>query len=119
MPTADGGRAFSSTESFARGPHRDYLTTMTPTHDALTRRFLLSAPDGEAFLSYETGREDATITHTFVPSEWRGRGVAGQLVRAFLAWAGDEGRRVESRCSYATAFLARHPELIARGPAGR
>jgi uncharacterized protein len=84
---------------------------MTPTHHPAEHRFAVTQSDGEAFLSYDAAQGSATVTHTFVPPAWRGRGVAELLVRAFLDWARKEGRQVESRCSYATAFLARHPEL--------
>ena len=89
---------------------------MTPLHDASAQRFVVAQPDGEAFLRYESAPTAATITHTFVPPAWRGRGVAELLVRAFLTWAAQEGRHVESHCSYATAFLARHPELAPTRP---
>ena len=85
---------------------------MTPIHHAARRRFVVVQSDGEAFLAYDSDTSSATITHTFVPPEWRGRGVAERLVRTFLEWARGEGRRVESRCGYATAFLARNPELL-------
>jgi predicted GNAT family acetyltransferase len=85
---------------------------MTPAHHAAERRFAVTQADGEAFLAYDADNTSATITHTFVPPEWRGRGVAEQLVRAFIDWARSEHRRIESRCGYATAFLARHPELL-------
>jgi uncharacterized protein len=85
---------------------------MIPVHHATERRFVIAQPDGEAFLAYDARQNALTITHTFVPPAWRGRGVAEQLVLAFLDWARNEGRRVESHCGYASAFVARHPELL-------
>lgn len=52
-----------------------------------------------------------TFTHTFVPPELRGRGVAEKLVRAALTWAKDEKRRVIPACSYVARFIERHAEF--------
>lgn len=48
--------------------------------------------------------------HTLVPREIGGRGVAGQLVRALIADAREQGFRIDPRCSYVAAAFARHPE---------
>ena len=51
------------------------------------------------------------FTHTFVPPELRGRGIAEGLVRAALKDVRLQGRRVVSQCSYVAAFIGRHPEF--------
>ena len=58
-----------------------------------------------------------TITHTEVPYALRGRGLAGQLVRAAFEHARQAGLTVVPRCSYAAEWSARHPEyadIVAR-----
>lgn len=50
------------------------------------------------------------FTHTLVPPELRGRGVAEQLVRAALADARAAGRKVVPQCSYVAKFIERHRE---------
>lgn len=54
------------------------------------------------------------LTHTCVPEALRRRGIAGALIRAALAEARRTGMQVEPRCSYAAAFLARHPQDATR-----
>ncbi len=49
-------------------------------------------------------------THTFVPSEMRGRGVALQLVEALVADAREQGFTIVPQCSYVDAQFRRHPE---------
>lgn len=51
------------------------------------------------------------FTHTVVPAELRGRGIAEKLVRAALAEARTAGRRVVPTCSYVARFIERHPEF--------
>lgn len=80
------------------------------THQPENQRFVQIEPDDTAEITYELDGKIVIITHTFVPTAWRGRGVASTLVRTLLNWVAIEGRTVESQCSYATTFLARHAE---------
>lgn len=57
----------------------------------------------------EDGR--MVIVHTEVPAAVAGRGIAGQLVRAAVLWAREQGLRVVPRCSYAEAYFGRHREF--------
>ena len=50
------------------------------------------------------------MTHTGVPSAVGGRGIAAELVRETLAWAEQQGYRVQPSCSYVAAYMRRHPE---------
>jgi hypothetical protein len=50
-----------------------------------------------------------TITHTGVPAEVGGRGIASALVQAALETARGEGWKVLPACSYAVAWMQRHP----------
>jgi predicted GNAT family acetyltransferase len=51
------------------------------------------------------------FTHTVVPPELRGRGIAEALVRAALADARAAGRKVVPACSYVARFMERHREF--------
>ena len=56
------------------------------------------------------------ITHTEVDPQLEGRGIAGALVQAALAHAREHGLKVNPLCSYARAYMQRHPttrELLA------
>jgi len=50
------------------------------------------------------------ITHTEVPPPLEGRGIAGALVQAVLDHAQANGLKVLPLCSYARAWMQRHPE---------
>jgi predicted GNAT family acetyltransferase len=50
------------------------------------------------------------ITHTEVVAELRGRGIAGELMKAVLAHASAQGLKVNPLCSYARSYMQRRPE---------
>src|SRR3954447_15662939 len=50
------------------------------------------------------------LTHTEVPGELEGRGIASQLVRFALDDARSRHMSVVPRCRFVTAYLKRHPE---------
>ncbi|MBN6148828.1 N-acetyltransferase [Xanthomonas sp. AmX2] len=79
-------------------------------HDPQQKRFALTLDGHEAELGYvrEPGR--LIITHTGVPGPLEGRGLAAALVAAALDHARAEGLKVVPACSYAAAYLQRHPE---------
>ena len=53
------------------------------------------------------------ITHTEVPPRLEGRGIAGALVQAALDHARTAGLKVRPLCSYARAYMRRHPQTQA------
>ena len=52
------------------------------------------------------------ITHTEVPPRLQGRGIAAALVQAALAHAREHGLKVSPLCSYARAYMQRHPDTL-------
>ena len=80
-------------------------------HDATARRFEIILDGHRSELDYESDGERVVFTHTFVPPELRGRGIAEKLVRAGLEWARGEKKRVVPACSYVAAFVQRHAEF--------
>ena len=86
-------------------------TPVNVRHNAAARRFEAEVDGRLAVAYYELDGERVVLTHTFVPPELRGRGLAEKLVRAALDWARAERRRVEPACSYVAAFIRRHPEF--------
>lgn len=79
-------------------------------HELPDHRFVIQADGHAAHLDYVEDGGRLTITHTIVPPEIGGRGIAGELVRAALEYARDAGLKVEPQCSYADAWMRRHPE---------
>ena len=80
-------------------------------HEVPEQRFVTQAEGHVARLDYIEDEGRLTITHIIVPPEIGGRGIAGELVRAALAYARDAGLKVDPQCSYADAWMRRHPEF--------
>lgn len=81
------------------------------SHDQDAHRFATMIDGVEAHLDYELEGTTMTITHTIVPPEIGGRGVAGHLVQAAFAAARSHGWKVRPQCSYAAAWAQKHPDV--------
>ena len=79
-------------------------------HQPARERFATRVDGHEAELDYRRRDDLLIITHTGVPQAIGGRGIASALVKAAMDYARAEGLRVRPACSYAEAWLRRHPE---------
>lgn len=85
------------------------MTTPSIHHDPVEKSFSCTLDDHRSVVEYEIQGGTLTITHTFVPSELRGRGVASHLVRAAVDHARQNNLTPAATCSYAVAWLENHP----------
>jgi predicted GNAT family acetyltransferase len=79
------------------------------SHDAAAHRFTAEVNGERAVLDYTLADGVMTITHTGVPRPIEGRGIAGELMREALSTARSNGWRVVPVCSYAAAYIEKHP----------
>ena len=86
------------------------LNTDAIRQDEGRKRFTVEEEDSEAFVEYAREGDVLVIVHTIVPKEMGGRGIAGRLVEAALQHAREQGLKVRPDCSYAEAYLRKHPE---------
>lgn len=87
-------------------------------HNTAAHRYEAVVDGHLSVCEYEEAEGRLVFTHTLVPPELRGRGIAEQLVRAALAGARASGRKVVPACSYVARFIERHREyqdLLAGG----
>jgi predicted GNAT family acetyltransferase len=82
-------------------------------HNAAEHRFEVTVGGCLAVADYQIDGERVVFTHTFVPPELRGLGIAEKLVRAALEWAHAERRRVVPECTYVAGFIRKNPEFQA------
>lgn len=61
-------------------------------------------------LDYLQNGQNFVITHVGVHPSLRGQGVAGKIVETGLEYAREKSFRVVPMCSYAAAYVRRHPE---------
>jgi predicted GNAT family acetyltransferase len=64
-----------------------------------------------AFAEYTLEPGVITFTHTLVPPELEGRGLASALAVAALASARARGLKVVPQCPFFAGYIQRHPEV--------
>ncbi|MEJ2513817.1 MAG: GNAT family N-acetyltransferase [Gammaproteobacteria bacterium] len=84
----------------------DYEVTHVPD----SSRFEATVDGSTGVLDYRVDGRTVYMNYVGVPPEIGGRGVAGALTSAAVAWAREEGLAVEARCPYVAAWMRRHPE---------
>lgn len=80
-------------------------------HNASASRYEVTVDGHLSVCEYALEGTRMVFTHTGVPPELRGRGIAELLVRAALADAQAAGRSVVPACSYVAKFIERHKEF--------
>lgn len=63
-----------------------------------------------ARLVYEEEDGVLHLTHTFVPQELGGRGIAGALVKDVMDDIEKRALKMKPACSYIVAYVEKHPE---------
>jgi len=81
-------------------------------HDTANTRFHAKVEGHECVADYHVADGVMHMTHTYVPYPIEGRGIAAHLVHAALAYAREQGLRVNPRCSYVRTYMRRHPETL-------
>lgn len=79
-------------------------------HNAPNSRFEVEIDGLLAVVDYEEVDNVVNVTHTGVPKELEGRGIAASLNKALLEYAKNEHKRVIPSCSYTYTYITRHPE---------
>lgn len=74
-------------------------------------RFSATVDGYTAVVDYVIRDGELDILHTIVPREIGGRGVAAALVKQAYEYAAQQGLKGRGSCSYAEAWLTRHPEF--------
>ncbi len=80
-------------------------------HNASAKRYELEIDGHLSVAEYVSDGSRLIFTHTMVPPELRGRGVAEKLVRAALEDVRSAGRHVVPQCSYVARFIERNVEF--------
>ena len=83
--------------------------TISDNKEAGTYELGVDGQTAAGVLYTETGTR-VTILATSVFPEFRGKGIAGQLLGGVLDMLRAEGRTVTLTCPFATAFVQSHPE---------
>lgn len=73
-------------------------------------QFELDLGSDIAFLEYYTDGKKIFLNHTEVPVDYRGQGIAAQLVERTLKYSREHQLIVVPSCSYVARFIDDHPE---------
>jgi predicted GNAT family acetyltransferase len=84
--------------------------TLSITHIPERTRFEAIVDGVICEIDYSIRGDVMTIVHTGVPSALEGRGIAAELTRTAFAHAREKGWKIIPACSYADAYMRRHPE---------
>lgn len=86
------------------------LSRIQVVHNPRENRFETIIDGKLCKLDYLQNGSNFVITHVGVHPSLRGQGVAGKIVEAGLEHARENSFRVVPMCSYAAAYIRRHPE---------
>ena len=82
------------------------------THDPKYQQFTIALPNGdEAELAYSKPSDEVIcFTHTFVPENFRNKGLAEKLIIEGFTYAKQHNLKVLPGCDAVASFLRSHPE---------
>jgi predicted GNAT family acetyltransferase len=80
------------------------------SHNEGASRFECEVDGRLSVADYEIRDGAMVLTHTEVPRELSGRGIAQKIVSAALDHARAHHLRVVAQCPYVAAYIERHPE---------
>lgn len=81
-------------------------------HDAARQRFFFDLPQGECYIDYRAPAHGVyDLAHTWTSKNQRGKGLAGQLTQAVLAWMQANQAQVLPTCPYIADFIRKHPDF--------
>ena len=86
------------------------LEQIQVVHNLAENRFETWVDEKLSKLDYIQDGKNFVITHVGVDPSLRGQGVAGKIVEIGLKYAKENSLRVIPMCSYAAAYIRRHPE---------
>lgn len=83
----------------------------TVVHNEAESRFEVRLGDKIAVVDYhKMNGVYLAVTHTGVPEEFEGQGIAAALTKALLDYARENGLKVKPICPYTKAYIRRHAE---------
>jgi predicted GNAT family acetyltransferase len=86
------------------------IMTMDVVDNPDKNRFEMAVPGGTAFASYRRSGDVLLVPHTEVPRSVEGQGYGSALMKGVLDHARARGLKVRPLCSFAAAYMQRHPE---------
>ncbi len=85
---------------------------MEITHDTEAHQFIALNEQGDKIGEMEYSPHGTIISaiHTWTDDDYRGQGVAGQMLAAMVAYAEQNDLKIQPVCSYVVGAFEKHPE---------
>lgn len=85
-------------------------TEITVVNNSDENRFEVRLGDALAVIEYNIAGNNIIFTHTEVPVEFEGKGIAGKMAYAAMEYAKNSGMKVQALCPYVKNYVTKHPE---------
>ena len=85
-------------------------TNVTVVHNTGANRFEIRIGEHVCVLEYDVRGENIYFTHTGVPAELEGQGLANRLAQTGMDYARVHSLKVVPACEFIHVYLRRHPE---------
>ena len=79
-------------------------------HNPEAKRFEIQLGDQFAMVEYMIAGNNMIFTHTEVPREFEGQGIANRMVKFALDYAVNAGHKIQPLCPIVKLYVDRHPE---------
>ena len=82
------------------------------------KRFEVEVENKLALIEYIRAEDKMYLTHTEVPSELEGKGIASSMAKQVLQQIKDEDLKLVPLCPFIASYVKRHPEwkeILAEG----
>ncbi len=79
-------------------------------HNEAASRFEVQVEGKLSLVDYIKQENVLVVTHTGVPAELEGRGIAAALTKALLEYARENDLKVKPICPYTKAYIQKHSE---------
>jgi uncharacterized protein len=90
---------------------RQRMTDIDVRHNEKKHRFETEIDGRTAYSEYEMDDDGIMVfTHTIVPEELEGRGIASGIVKHALDHARESGIAIVPDCPYVASWIERHPD---------
>ena len=83
---------------------------LTLHHDEVEKRYEFDVEGDKAVVEYSLEEGVITLSHTYVPGKFEGRGIGSELVKAVLDDIRTRKLQVVPQCSFIAQYIYRHPE---------
>ena len=80
------------------------------THNEAESRYELAVGGDTAVAAYRMEGDVVAFTHTVVPEELEGQGIATRLIEGALADVRTRGHKIQPLCAFVRHYVERHPE---------